>query len=146
MGRDPTNELTAKQKAFADNYIKTTNAYQSAVDAGYSVNYAKVGSCKMLENVRIKLYIGDRMEKVSKTRIADANEVLEYLTSVMRGNVKEEELKVLGDKVERFDKEAKVSDRNKAAELLGKRYAIYSEKIDMTLKQVVFNGEDEIED
>lgn len=152
MGREGP-KLSGKQKAFADNYIKTLDGTQSYIDAKYKCknrNVAKSAAARLLTNVNVKNYIEERLKKTEISRIADADEVLEYLTNVLRGNIKEEEIKVLGSEsgayIEKVKREAKISDRTKAAELLGKRYAIYSDKIEMTLKQVVFSGEDEIED
>lgn len=126
-------KLTRKQQLFADEYIKTGNAYQSAVSAGYSHNYAKGNIVKLLENVSVKSYIDARLEELKKESIAEQDEILQYLTSVMRGKVKDEELMLVptGDfmsEVERHEKRADIVARTKAAELLGKRYAMWTEK------------------
>lgn len=126
-------KLTRKQQLFADEYIRTGNAYQSAVSAGYSHNYAKGNIVKLLENVSVKSYIDARLEKLKKESIAEQDEILQYLTSVMRGKVKDEELMLVptGDfmsEVERHEKRADIVARTKAAELLGKRYAMWTEK------------------
>lgn len=61
------DKLTPKQKAFADNYIKNGgNAEKAALDAGYSKNYAKAQSYKMLDNVGISTYIAERQEEIEK--------------------------------------------------------------------------------
>ncbi|WP_204189854.1 terminase small subunit [Mammaliicoccus sciuri] len=126
-------KLTRKQQLFADEYIRTGNAYQSAVSAGYSHNYAKGNIVKSLENVSVKSYIDARLEELKKESIAEQDEILQYLTSVMRGKVKDEELMLVptGDfmsEVERHEKRADIVARTKAAELLGKRYAMWTEK------------------
>lgn len=126
-------KLTRKQQLFADEYIRTGNAYQSAVSAGYSHNYAKGNIVKLLENVSVKSYIDARLEELKKESIAEQDEILQYLTSVMRGKVKDEELMLVptGDfmsEVERHEKRADIVARTKAAELLGKRYAMWTEK------------------
>lgn len=126
-------KLTRKQQLFADEYIRTGNAYQSAVSAGYSHNYAKGNVVKLLENVSVKSYIDARLEELKKESIAEQDEILQYLTSVMRGKVKDEELMLVptGDfmsEVERHEKRADIVARTKAAELLGKRYAMWTEK------------------
>lgn len=126
-------KLTRKQQMFADEYIRTGNAYQSAVSAGYSHNYAKGNIVKLLENVSVKSYIDARLEELKKESIAEQDEILQYLTSVMRGKVKDEELMLVptGDfmsEVERHEKRADIVARTKAAELLGKRYAMWTEK------------------
>ena len=118
---------------FADEYIRTGNAYQSAVSTGYSHNYAKGNIVKLLENVSVKSYIDARLEELKKESIAEQDEILQYLTSVMRGKVKDEELMLVptGDfmsEVERHEKRADIVARTKAAKLLGKRYAMWTEK------------------
>lgn len=116
--------MTARQKKFADNYIQTGIAEQSAVDAGYSVKYARAQGYKLLANVGIKDYIEAQLKAISDAKIADATEVMIYLTDVMRGNIEEAG----------FDgtpTAPRVADRTKAAELLGKRYAIFTEKLEI---------------
>lgn len=126
-------KLTRKQQLFADEYIRTGNAYQSAVSAGYSHNYAKGNIVKLLENVSVKSYIDARLEELKKESIAEQDEILQYLTSVMRGKMTDEELMLVptGDfmsEVERHEKRADIVARTKAAELLGKSYAMWTEK------------------
>ncbi|KAB2195118.1 terminase small subunit, partial [Staphylococcus epidermidis] len=76
--------LTLKQKQFADEYIRTGNAYQSAINVGYSEKYAKARSHKMLEKVGINQYIDDNLEIIQKESIAEADEIMRYLTRVLR--------------------------------------------------------------
>lgn len=126
-------KLTEKQRRFADCYIKTGNASESARMAGYSETYAKTHVYKLLENARVKSYIDKRLEELKKESIAEQDEVLQYLTSVMRGNVKDEQLLVVGDgdfgsDVERHERRSDTMARTKAAELLGKRYRMWTEK------------------
>lgn len=71
-----TRKLTPKQRKFANEFIKTNNAYQSAITAGYSKNYASVGTKKLLENVRIQQYIHKKIDKVVQTESNGADEVL----------------------------------------------------------------------
>lgn len=126
-------KITRKQQLFADEYIRTGNIYQSAINAGYSHNYANKNGSKMLGNVGIKSYIDARLEELKKESIAEQDEILQYLTSVMRGKMTDEELMLVptGDfmsEVERHEKRADIVARTKAAELLGKRYAMWTEK------------------
>lgn len=141
-------KLSIKQKRFADEYIISGNAYQSAIDAGYSKTYAKADSHKLLEKPGIKSYIESRMLEMDKRKVADQQEVLEYLTSVMRGEVTEPLIVLDGDGYQKVvDASPSVATRNKAAELLGKRYRIFTEKQEVEVTgQVIFNGEAEIED
>lgn len=126
-------KMTLKQQKFADEYIITGNIEQSAIKAGYSKNYARAQSHKLLSNVGIKAYIEERLEEIKSEKIADQQEVMEYLTSVMRGEVEDEVVLVVGDgdfggSIEKEEKRSDTSDRTKAAELLGKRYAMWTEK------------------
>lgn len=141
-------KLSIKQKRFADEYIISGNAYQSAIKAGYSKNYSKGNVVKLLENVSVKAYIDERLAEINNRKIADQQEVLEYLTSVMRGEVTEPLTVLDGDGYQRvIDAAPSVATRNKAAELLGKRYRIFTEKQEVEVTgQVIFNGEAEIED
>lgn len=128
-------KLNVKQKAFADYYIETGNAYQSAIKAGYSENYAKGNIIKLLENESVKIYIQEKMKEIESERIAKAEEVLAFLSSSLRGEVLEEVIST-----ETIDgmikpvilkKQLSAKDRIKAAELLGKRYALFTEKVDL---------------
>ena len=82
--------MTIKQKKFADEYIKTGNAYQSALNAGYSKSYAKGNVVKLLENVSVKAYIDKKLSELEAETIAESKEVLQYLTSVLRGETHDE--------------------------------------------------------
>ncbi|QOV10927.1 terminase small subunit [Viridibacillus arvi] len=126
-------KLNPKQRAFADYYIELGNAEEAALKAGYSKAYARGKAYTLLANVGIKTYIEQRMEELKSERIADQTEVLQYLTSVMRGEIEDEQLLVVGDgdfgsSVEKHNKVADTSNRTKAAELLGKRYALWTDK------------------
>lgn len=126
-------KLNLKQQTFVDEYIKTGTAYQSAIKAGYSEKYAKSSSHKLLENVGIKAEIDKRMEKLKKDAIADQDEILQYLTSVLRGEITDQELIPIGIgrgemEVESLEKRSDTNARTKAAELLGKRYMMWTDK------------------
>ena len=110
--------LTEKERIFADEYIKTTNATQSAIKAGYAENSASVTGSKMLRKPKVRQYIDEVMNERSKNTIATADEVLEYLTKVMNGEEKDA-----------FGLDASIADRTKAAELLGKRHMLFTEKV-----------------
>lgn len=112
------NTLTEKERIFADEYIKTTNATQSAIKAGYAENSASVTGSKMLRKPKVRKYIDNVMEKRSKNTIATADEVLEYLTKVMNGEEKDA-----------FGLDTSIADRTKAAELLGKRHMLFTDKV-----------------
>lgn len=146
-------KLTLKQQMFADEYIKTGNVYQSAKSAGYSENYAKGNSVKLLENVSVSEYIDNRMNEIKSQAIADQTEVLEYLTSVMRREKKESQVVTLSrteskwvdgkkqtvteEYTEIVETPARLSDANKAAELLGKRYRLFTERHEIDANAVI---------
>ena len=123
-------KLTARQKKFADWYIELGNAEQAAVKAGYSKKYARGNAHKLVAKGCIKAYIEERLAEKEKERIASQDEVLEFLTEVLRGNVTEKVPVVLLKDFKIVDKEPSVKDRLKAAELLGKRYALFKEKVE----------------
>lgn len=155
--------LKDREKLFADLYIKLGNAYQAALQAGYAESTAKDsskwinpeeslkkpnGKSKFKKEVRE--YIDLRMAEKEKQLIADQDEVLKYLTSVLRGESKSTEIVVegIGDgssKARTIQKEPSEKDRLKAAELLGKRYGIYTDRvetdIDMELNINIDYGE-----
>lgn len=144
--------MNERQKRFADEYIRTANKYQSAVRAGYSEKYAKTNAHKLLENTRVKDYVEARFKELEKQSIAEQDEVLQYLTAVMRGEQEDEENIVVpkGDyvsDVEKHTKKADTAQRTKAAELLGKRYAIFTDKQEVTQRNIELNiGEYEDDD
>lgn len=130
--------LTPKQQAFADYYIELGNASEAARKAGYSKTYATTHVYKLLENARIKSYIEKRMDEIKSERVADQQEVMEYLTSVMRGEHQEEVLRGIGEGAQTIDNiDVSAKDRIKAAELIGRRYAMWTDKHDVDVKGAV---------
>lgn len=120
MNNEEGKELTIRQQRFADIYIETGNATQSYIDAGYKATKREVAEAnarKLLANYSVQEYIEDRMEKLQQSTIASQEEVLQYLTRVMRGEEKDQ-----------FGLDASLQDRTKCAELLGKRYGTFIEK------------------
>lgn len=131
-------KLRLQWRKFADEYIKTGNVYQSAINAGYSENYARTNAYKLLEKDSIKSYIDERMKKLEEEAIADQAEVLKYLTRVLRDEEREDVLVNVGN-YEQEIQTMKVSakDRIKAAELLGKRYGSWTDKVDLNSSEGV---------
>ena len=128
-------KMTAKQMRFCDEYLIDLNATQAAIRAGYSEKTAGVMAAENLKKPNIQEYITERMAEKKAELIADQDEVLEYLTSVLRGETRSEIVVVegvgMGESVARNMKKAPdEKERLKAAELLGKRYGLYTEKID----------------
>lgn len=127
-------KLTQKQCLFADEYIKSGNAMQSAIKAGYSEKYAKSSSAKMLENVGIKSYIDAKMAEIESHKIADAKEVLQYLTRVLRG----EETEEIPDSVDggTIKRPPLIKDRTAAAREIMKRYPLDDPMVAAQLKKL----------
>lgn len=124
-------KLTVKQKKFADLYIQTGNATLAAEKAGYSKNTARQIGNENLTKPYIKSYIDEKMKEIEDKEIAKAEEVLRYLTSVMRGDNTEQIPLMVGDGIQALvPKDISIRDRIKAAELLGKRHAIFTDKIE----------------
>lgn len=123
--------LAEKQKRFADYYIETGNATQSYLKAGYKAKgkSAEVNASRLLSNAKVKAYIDEMISSKDEERIAKQDEILEFLTNVMRGQVKEQFPIGLGmGEQQLVKKELDGKDRIKAAELLGKRYAMWTDK------------------
>lgn len=142
--------MTAKQKKFCAEYLKDTNATQAAIRAGYSKKSARQIGDENLSKPYIRKYIDEMLEDMQSQKIASAEEVLEYLTSVMRGQATSEEVVTayVGGSAEarKIEKKPSEKDKLKAAELLGKTYGIYTDKLKVTATVPVFKGEEDLED
>lgn len=122
-------KLTEKQKRFADYYIESGNAseaYRKAYNSTEKTSH--VEGFKNLAKPSVKKYIEERMKKHNSEKIATQEEILQYLTSVMRGEVTEEVPVQTRKGIQLVDASAGVKDRTKAAELLGKRYTLWTDK------------------
>lgn len=130
--------MSLKQQRFADEYIISGNATQAAVKAGYSSKYANTNASKLLQNTTIKSYIDERLAQLASDKVATQEEVLTYLTSVMRGETQEQTLCSIGELgQEVIDIDVGAKDRIKAAELLGKRFRMWTEKVETDVTQTV---------
>ena len=163
-------KLTEKQKLFVDEYLidlNATRAYRDIYPNCKKDSSADAAARKLLGNTRIQEYIKQQLEKIGSEKIADAQEVMEYLTKVMRREMKESVVVTVtkerseyvntGDGRPRkqtvkeevpqiVEIPAKLSDANKAAELLGKRYSLFTDKVQAEIVVPKFEGEDELED
>ncbi|WPS88599.1 terminase small subunit [Brevibacillus halotolerans] len=125
-------KLRERQKRFADLFLELGNAEQAAIKAGYSEKYARGNAHKLVANSCIKKHIDERLNSKNKERIASQDEVLEFLTNVMRGKVTEKVPLGLGMGEQMLVKnELQGKDRIKAAELIGKRYGLWVEKVNL---------------
>ena len=128
--------MNARQKRFCEEYLVDCNATQAAIRAGYSPKTAYSQGQRMLKNVETKTYIDGQLEQLHSAKTADAREVIEYLTSVMRGEC-----------VNTDGSPVCMRDRLKAAELLGKRHGIFTERVQLDgVVPVMIVGDDHLED
>ena len=145
-------KLTEKQKRFADYYIETGNITEAAVKAGYSKKTARVIGQENLLKPAVKGYIDEKLEAMQDERTASAKEVLEFLTKSMRGEIKEEVVVVEGtgdgtSEARTVKKQIGLRDRIKSAELLGKRYRLFTDKVEVDgVVPVMIVGEDSLEE
>jgi phage terminase small subunit len=131
-------KMTAKQMRFCDEYLIDLNATQAAIRAGYSEKNARNIASENMAKPNIKAYIDQRMAEKESKLIADQNEILKYLTSVMRGESQSEIVVVesIGDfttEARTMQKAPDEKERLRAAELLGKRYGLYKENVEQTV-------------
>lgn len=117
-------KLTLKQKAFADYYIECGNATEAAIKAGYGKKYAGSNTDKLLKNTKINSYMEERLKILDEKSIATQKEILQYLTSVMRGNEKDQ-----------FGLDPSLRDRTDAAKELAKINRMYNKKEETVEKE-----------
>lgn len=121
--------LTEKQKRFIDYFIQTGNQSEAAKLAGYKSPY--VQGAQNYEKLRI--FIDERLAQIESNRIAKDTEVMQYLTAVLRGEETEKVLIGLGEGAQGItDKQVMAKERIKAAELLGKRYGLFTDNVNIS--------------
>jgi phage terminase small subunit len=128
-------KMTAKMQRFCDEYLIDLNATQAAIRAGYSEKTARSIAAENLAKPDIQEYISRRMAEKDAALIADQDEVLKYLTKVLRGQSQSEVVVVEGcgdgcSEARTMQKAPDEKERLRAAELLGKRYGLYTEKVE----------------
>lgn len=134
-GGGKLKKLTLKQQKFTDEYIISGNATQSAIKAGYSEKYANTNAVKLLQNTTIKAYIDERLSELNSKKIADQQEVLEFFTAAMRGELTEPMAIGLGDGVQQIiEVRPNIATRKSAAVELAKRYGLSTSKVDVNVK------------
>lgn len=133
-------KLTQKQQRFADEYIISGNATQSYIDAGYSANkrtVAEANARRLLGNDSVRNYLDMRMKELQSESIADQEEVMQYLTRLMRGEEHETEMINVGNfEQELVEVPVKHNVRKQAAELIGKRYGLWKDRIEQTNRNI----------
>ena len=160
-------KMTAKQMRFCDEYLIDLNATQAAIRAGYSEKTAWAIGNENLTKPYLREYIDKRLAEKEADLIATQDEVMKYLTSVMRREKTENVVVTLSKEESSYVPDengvmrkhtikedvpkvvqipARLVDSNKAAELLGKAYGIYTDRIeqdvDMDLNITVDYGDD----
>ena len=145
-------KLTEKQKRFSDYYIETGNATESARRAGYKGKNLNNVASENLAKVGVKSYIDEKLKILQDERTASAKEVLEFLTKSMRGELDEEIVVVEGtgdgtSEARKIKKQIGLRERIKSAELLGKRYRLFTDKVEVEgVVPVMIVGESELEE
>lgn len=132
--------MTERQKIFADHYIislNATEAYKKAYPKIKSIKTAEVNGSKLLRNTKVREYIDEQLEKLKSERVADQQEVLEFLTAVMRGGVTEPLLVLDGEGTQKVvQAKPSVATRRASAVDLGKRYGLFVDKQEITQRVV----------
>ena len=104
------HKLTSKEAKFITEYIKTGNGQQSAISAGYAEKFARSTAQGLMRKDYIAEEIQYQTKEIMKSNIATAEEVMDYFTKVMKGEIKDQ-----------FGLEASLGERTKAAQELAKR-------------------------
>ena len=143
--------MTSKQLRFCEEYLIDLNQTQAALRAGYSEKTAYAIGNENMKKLEIKEYIEKRLKEMQDDRIATAKEVMIYLTSVARGESESEIVVVEGtgegcSSARRIKKRPDEKERLKAAELLGKRFGLFKENVNVNAVPVIISGENELEE
>jgi len=139
-------KLTPKQQNFIDFYIELGNGTEAAIKAGYSAKTARTIAADNLAKPYIREAVDARLAELQSARIADQREILEYLTSIIRGEQTEQVLQGTGGGAQKISKMAvNAANRVRAAELLGKRHALWTDKqqIEGTVPVTIVNDLDD---
>lgn len=130
-------KVSLKQRKWAKYFVELGNGAEAARKAGYCEKYANRISSANQNKPHVMALVNEQLKKIEDASIAKAEEVMKYLTSVVRGEQQEEVIVVEGtgngiSKAKKIVKELQPKDRLKAAELLAKRYGLLTDKIDLT--------------
>ena len=148
-----TDKLNRRDRRFADEYIISLDAEDAAIKAGFAKSTARtkayqwVDKGSKLAKDSIIAYIDKKLSEIEDEKIADATEVLRYLTAVMRGKETEQTLIMIEKGMQGISEiEVSAKDRIKAAELLGKRYGTWTDKQEIAIKPIIISGDEDLED
>lgn len=143
--------MNERQRRFVDEYIICGVPETAMVRAGYSPNYARKEAYARINAPEIQDYLKERMAALASEKIATQEEVLEHLTAAMRGEIEEEAIVVEGtgdghSSARKIKKEIGARERLKAAELLGKRHRLFTDRVEVDpVLPVIIKGEDDLE-
>lgn len=143
--------MTDKQKKFVLEYMIDMNATQAAIRSGYSLRTAYSHGQRLLKNVEIQKAISEIREERQRESILTILDIEQFLSETIKGEHEEEVVAMIGDgegvsHAEIVKKQVSMKDRLKAAELLGKRYGLFTDKQQVTVQVPIFEGDDELED
>lgn len=143
--------MTDKQKKFVLEYMIDMNATQAAIRSGYSLRTAYSHGQRLLKNVEIQKAISEIREERQRESILTILDIEQFLSETIKGEHEEEVVTTIGDgegvsHAEIVKKQVSMRDRLKAAELLGKRYGLFTDKQQVTVQVPIFEGDDELED
>ena len=143
--------MTDKQKKFVLEYMIDMNATQAAIRSGYSLRTAYSHGQRLLKNVEIQKAISEIREERQRESILTILDIEQFLSETIKGEHEEEVVATIGDgegvsHAEIVKKQVSMKDRLKAAELLGKRYGLFTDKQQVTVQVPIFEGDDELED
>ena len=124
--------MTENQRIFCEEYLKDRNgtrAYKVAYPNVKKDGAARVNAKKLLGNKEVQDFIQERLDEIHSELTADAREVFETLTSVMRGNETGEEVLTIGvgegrSKIVKVEKKPNIRDKLEAAKQLSKLLGI----------------------
>ena len=145
--------MTERQKRFCDEYLidlNGTRAYKAAYPSVKNDHTATVNAGRLLTNADVRAYLDAELEKLHNAKTADAQEVMEYLTAVLRGESSASVVVVEGvgdgcSEARTITKPPDEKERLKAAELLGKRFGMFTDKMNVSGNvPVVICGENEL--
>lgn len=144
------SKMTPKEKKFADEWLidcNGTRAYMAAYPNVKNSKSAGVLANKLLAKASVRQYVDEKLAELSSKKIASAQEVMEYLTSVLRGESSAEIVVVEGvgegcSEARTMQKKPDEKEKLKAAELLGKRYGLYTENVNVSGVSTVIIEED----
>lgn len=139
--------MNIKQQIFCEEYLKDLNATQAAIRTGYSKKTAYSQGQRLLKKVEVQNRIKEIREKIQNKNIATIKDIEEFLSLSMNGKLDEEAVVTVGtgdgsSEIQKTRKQISAKDRIKAAELLGKRYGMWTEKVETTENSVVVIKDD----